>query len=58
MKKLQYIVERMKEPSTWRGLIAIATLAGYSISPEQGELIISTGVGLYSIINIFRKEKK
>lgn len=58
MKKLQYIVERMKEPSTWRGLIAIATLAGYAISPEQVELIISTGVGLYGCINIFRKEKK
>jgi len=58
MKALKDFVERMKEPSTWRGLIALATLAGYSISPEQGELIISTGVGLYSIINIFRKEKK
>ena len=58
MKKLQYIVERMKEPSTWRGLIAIACLAGYQVSPEQAELIIEVGVGLYGAINIFRKEKK
>lgn len=48
----------MKEPSTWRGLIAIACLAGYQVSPEQAELIIEVGVGLYGAINIFRKEKK
>lgn len=58
MKALKNIMDKMKEPSTWRGLIAIACLAGYQVSPEQAELIIEVGVGLYGAINIFRKEKK
>jgi len=58
MKALKNIIDKMKEPSTWRGLIAIACLAGYQVSPEQAELIIEVGVGLYGAINIFRKEKK
>lgn len=58
MKALKNIIDKMKEPSTWRGLIAIACLAGYQVSPEQAELIIEVGVGLYGAINIFRKENK
>ena len=58
MKALKDFVERMKEPSTWRGFIALAALIGIKVTPDQANTIVEVGLGLYSIINIFRKEKK
>lgn len=53
---LQYIMNRLKEPSTWRGLIALATAAGLALSPEQKETIIGLGVTAISAILIFKKD--
>lgn len=54
---MDYVLARIKEPSTWRGLIAVLGLVGVNIAPEIQAQIISTGVALYGIIQIFRKEK-
>ena len=47
----------LSEPSTWRGLIALAGVVGVSISPELSEHIITICVSAYGVIQIFRKEK-
>ncbi|MGR9035874.1 MAG: hypothetical protein ACU83O_04705 [Gammaproteobacteria bacterium] len=36
-----YLLERFREPSTWRGLLLIATALGMQISPELALGIIS-----------------
>lgn len=54
---MKYILARLFEPSTWRGLISLATLAGLKIAPDQADAVLTAGVSIYSAINIFRREK-
>ena len=53
---LSAIVDRFKQESTWRGLIAIATASGIQFNPEYSEAIIATGLFLIGTIN-FAKNK-
>lgn len=46
----QYIIDRLKEPSTWRGLVLIATALGVNISPDQTTAIVSIGIGIAGVI--------
>jgi hypothetical protein len=55
---MQYIIARLLEPSTWRGIISLLTLAGLKIAPDQADAVLTAGVSVYSAINIFRKEQK
>jgi hypothetical protein len=38
-----YLLARLKERSTWQGLILLATALGVGISPEHAEAIATTG---------------
>lgn len=49
---------RWKEASTWRGLIAVFTALGVSLSPEQITAIVSAGMGLAGLIGIFTSDGK
>lgn len=42
----QYLLERMREPSTWRGLVLVITSCGIAIRPEKIEAI--TFIGLFA----------
>ena len=46
---MKYVIERAKEPSTWRGLIMLLTAVGVNISPDMIEYIIGAGMGLAGI---------
>lgn len=52
------MIDKLKEESTWRGLIALATAAGISIQPEMMQAIIALGMGLIGMINVIKKQKK
>ncbi len=41
---MAYLLARLQEPSTWRGLVLIATAAGAVLSPDQQEAIIAGGM--------------
>lgn len=43
----------LSEASTWRGIIALLTLAGVKLDPEQQEAIITAGVAMYAVLAIF-----
>ena len=53
---MTYILDRLKEPSTWRGILAMITAVGVKLHPELQEAIISAGLALIGMVNIFRKE--
>lgn len=55
---MTYILERLKEPSTWRGILAMVTAVGVKLHPEMQEAIISAGLALIGMVNIFREERK
>lgn len=57
-KMLEYLISRFSEPSTWRGIIALATSLGVAISPDQIAAIIAIGMALMGVIGAFTKDKK
>ena len=55
MKAIEYILNRLSENSTWRGLILVITAIGAKLSPEQEGSIVAAGLALVGLINVFRK---
>ncbi len=45
-----FLVARLKERSTWAGLVGLATSLGLALSPEQKELIILIGSSLAALV--------
>ncbi len=50
------IMTRLKQESTWRGIITVATLLGWRLAPDQVEAIITTGAGLVAAINVLKHD--
>lgn len=58
MNILNYIISRLKERSTWLGLVSLTTAIGVSLSPEQTEAIVQAGISLAALVAIFTKDEK
>jgi hypothetical protein len=56
MKTLDWILSRLSENSTWRGIILVATAAGATLNPELWEAIVAAGLAIVGLINIVRKD--
>jgi hypothetical protein len=52
---MKYIVERLQEPSTWRGIIMLLTSLGVGIAPEMITAIVTAGTGLAGIVGVVTK---
>jgi hypothetical protein len=48
------IMNRIKQESTWRGIILMLTAFGVQIAPELQEAIITVGLALVGAINIIK----
>ena len=53
----QYILDRAKEPSTWRGLILFLTAIGVPVAPALAESIITVGLGLAGLVGVVTADK-
>jgi hypothetical protein len=53
-----YIRARLREPSTWRGLILILTAAGVPIAPAMSEVIICVGLAMAGGVGVVTPDKK
>lgn len=53
-----YLLDRCREPSTWRGVVLVATALGASLSPEATEAIVTVGIGLAGVIGAAVPDKK
>lgn len=51
-----HVMTRLKQESTWRGLVTVATLAGWHLSPDNAETIITAGASLVAAINVFKND--
>jgi hypothetical protein len=49
------ILTRLGQASTWRGIIALATICGVAINPEMKDAIIQAGVSVIALILMFKK---
>ena len=54
---LNWIKDRLQEPSTYQGITGLLATIGYAMNPEMLEFIITTAVGFISIIQMSKSEK-
>jgi hypothetical protein len=54
---MEWIIERLKEASTWRGIVTLLGAIGISISPELVNQIGLVVVAIIGAIEVWRKEK-
>ena len=55
---MQMIMQRLNEPSTWRGIVALLTACGVSIAPAQQTAIIAGGLALMGLLGAFIPDVK
>jgi len=53
---VNWLIARLKEPSTWRGLIWLATAFGVSLRPEVWEQITAVGMAVAGLIGVITRE--
>ena len=56
LEKLNIIMNRLTQESTWRGIILVMTAFGVQLAPELVEAIIAVGLALVGAINIIKKD--
>lgn len=57
MKVFSFLINRLREPSTIRGIIVGFGLLGVKISPELTESIIQSTLSFLATYEMFRKEE-
>ena len=58
MNLVTWLLERLKERSTWIGIISIITAAGVNLSPEMRDTIITAGMSIVGAILAFTSDTK
>ena len=53
----QYILDRAKEPSTWRGVIMLLTAIGVPIAPAMADAIVAVGLAIAGLIGVVSPDK-
>ena len=53
-----FLLESLKEPSTWRGIILLVTACGVPVAPAMGEQIIAVGMAAAGLVGVFTMDKK
>jgi hypothetical protein len=54
---MNWILARLREPSTIRGLVWLLTVAGITLSPEQIEAIAVAGMAVAGLLGVFLPEE-
>ncbi len=54
----QYILDRAREPSTWRGAILFLTAIGVPIAPQLAEAIVTAGLGIAGLVGILTPDSR
>ena len=52
----KYILDRLSEPSTWRGLIGFVAATGVVIEPAMADRIIAAGLALAGIVAMLTRD--
>jgi len=53
-----YMSERLKEASTWRGIVAILAALGIGVTPDQADAIVATGLATIGALGAFFPDRK
>ena len=55
---MEYLVSRLKEKSTYSGLLALLSAVGLAVDPEQFSAIAAALMALVGVFEVFRKERR
>ena len=58
MNALNYILDRLSESSTYRGIIFCLAGVGITVAPDKANAIVAAAMAVAGAINVFRKERK
>lgn len=56
MNTMDWILDRLKEPTTYAGIFAGLTAVGVQIAPELADAIMSAGIGVVGLVLVILKE--
>ena len=54
---LAKLLEYLKYPSTYKGVLALLAVVGVSVKPELAEAITTAGVAAYGVLSILFSDK-
>ena len=49
---MTYLLARLKEASTWRGIALLLTAFGVQVAPEVQEAVISVGIAVAGAVGV------
>lgn len=52
-----YVLERLKEPSTWRGITLLLTALGVPLAPGVADAVIAAGLAVAGLIGAVTPDK-
>lgn len=53
---LKFMLRRLKEPSTWAGIVTLLTVFGITLDPAQTQAIATAGAAIVAVLMVFLKE--
>lgn len=54
---MDWIIERLREPTTYAGIFSALTAFGVSVAPELSDAIMAAGIGAAGLALVILKEK-
>lgn len=54
---LKFFLARLKEPSTWRGIVMLATGFGVALTPDQANAVVAVGVAIVGLIGVLTADQ-
>jgi len=54
---VQFFVDRLKERSTWMGLLSVVAAMGITFTPEQQQAIVGACLGLAGLVAVVTRDK-
>jgi hypothetical protein len=55
---MKYFLDRLKEPSTWRGLALMLGALGVGVSPDMLNSISGAVIAALGLIEVIRRERR
>jgi hypothetical protein len=56
---IYWVIDRLDEPSTWRGIIMLITgVTGFALDEEHTQAVIAAGISIVGLIGMFSRDKK
>lgn len=55
---MDYVISRLKEKSTYSGLLALLSAFGLAVDPEQFAAVVALVMAAVGVFEVFRKESK